>query len=188
MFARNQKTMKTKFTLKRAQEIADLYLEELTPFCERIEIAGSIRCKKDHVGDIEMVAIPKFESWGNELFGKPITYNALEKVIFEARKNGLVLIKNGDRYKQMHLVEGINLDLFICLPPAQFGVIFLIRTGPAEFSKKVVTQKRIGGYLPSDCVVREGQVLRDDVLIPMSEEEDFLELLGMPGLKPEERI
>lgn len=189
--------MKTKLTLKSAQEIADYYLEELAPHCERIEIAGSIRRKKDYVGDIEMVAIPKFETWGSELFGEPLLFNCLEKVINEAHKNGLVLIKNGSRYKQMILPNNnsketcypgdILLDLFIVLPPAQWGVLFLIRTGPAEFSRKAVTQKNIGGYLPSDCIVKDGQVLRNGVLIPMSEEDDFLELLGMPGLKPEER-
>ena len=179
--------MKTKTPYAKALDIAMQYKDELEPYCERLEIAGSIRRKEEMVGDIEIVAIPKFETWGNQLFGEPITYNALEKVIAEASRNGLVLIKNGQRYKQMQLVEGINLDLFICLPPAQWGVIYLIRTGSAEFSRKVVTQRKYGGYLPSDCIVKDGQVLRDGVLILMSEEEDYLELLGMSGLKPEER-
>lgn len=180
--------MKTKLTLEKARNIAEQYREELAPYCEQIEIAGSIRRNKPEVGDIEMVVIPKYETWGMDMFGQPRLYNALEKVIQEAHNNGLILIKNGPRYKQMQLREGPTLDLFIVLPPAQWGVIYLIRTGPEEFSHKAVTQRNIGGYLPSDCVVRDGQVLREGVLVPMSEEEDFLELLGMPGLKPEERV
>jgi DNA polymerase/3'-5' exonuclease PolX len=188
----------TKMPLDEARKIAEYYRDELAPYCERIEIAGSIRRNKPEVGDIEMVAIPKYKAISEtNLFGESGKYNALETVIQEAYRNGMCLTKNGPRYKQIvvkrdinqegYLVETIHIDLFIVLPPSQWGVQLLIRTGPAEFSKQAVTQRRIGGLLPSNCVVKDGQVLRNGELIPMSEEEDFLELLGMPGLKPEER-
>lgn len=191
--------MKTTMPLEQALKIAEYYRDELAPYCERIEIAGSIRRKKSEVGDIEMVAIPKFKSISEaNLFGERGQYNALETVIQEAHQNGMGLIKNGSRYKQLVLPKNIlgkgsnadviYMDLFIVLPPSQWGVQLLIRTGPAEFSKKAVTQRRIGGWLPSDCVVKDGQVLRNGILIPMSEEEDFLALIGKPGLKPEERM
>lgn len=190
--------MKNKIPLEEARKIAEYYRDELAPYCERIEIAGSIRRNKAEVGDIEMVAIPKFKPISEtNLFGETGQYNALETVIQEAHRNGMGLIKNGSRYKQLVLpknivgkgsiTEVIYMDLFIVLPPSQWGVQLLIRTGPSEFSKKAVSQRRIGGYLPSNCVVKDGQVLRNGELIPMSEEEDFLQLLGMPGLKPEER-
>lgn len=180
--------MKTKLSLDQAQEIADRYRDELLPYCERLEIAGSIRRKKPMVGDIEMVAIPKFETWGHDLLGNPTLHNALEEeVSYKFRNNGLVFTKSGPRYKQIQLQEGINLDLFIVLPPAQWGVIFLLRTGPEVFSKMAVTQRNKGGHLPSYCLVKDGQVFRYGELFPTPEEDDYLELLGLPGLKPEAR-
>ena len=43
----------------KAKRIADSVLQELKPHCERIEIAGSIRRKKEYPNDIEIVSIPK---------------------------------------------------------------------------------------------------------------------------------
>jgi len=45
--------------LTEAQRIAQIVKSELSPHCERIEIAGSIRRGKPEVKDIEIVAIPK---------------------------------------------------------------------------------------------------------------------------------
>ena len=39
----------------KALEIAEKTKAQLAPYCERIEIAGSIRRKKPDVGDIEIV-------------------------------------------------------------------------------------------------------------------------------------
>jgi DNA polymerase/3'-5' exonuclease PolX len=163
--------------LKRAREIAEKLVEKLAPYCERIEIAGSIRREKAEVKDIEIVAIPKDE----------LDF-ILPSLLPEAR-----FIKNGARYKQILLsaarsgYEEINLDLFLVRPPAQWGVIFTLRTGPARFSKSIVTRRREGGLLPSDCQVANGQIWRNGKSIPMPEEEDFLRLTGMAGKGPKER-
>jgi DNA polymerase/3'-5' exonuclease PolX len=158
--------------LTRAREIAERVLALLRPFCNRAEIAGSLRRGKLEVGDIEIVVMPK-DAW------------------FEFRVPGLfdccVFIKNGTRYKKIILAEGIVLDLFIVLPPAQWGVIFTLRTGPAEFSYWIVNRRSCGGRLPSDCRVRDGQVSRNGAPLPMPEEEDFLRLLELDGLAPSER-
>jgi DNA polymerase/3'-5' exonuclease PolX len=47
-------------TLEYTREIAEALVELLTPACQRIEIAGSIRRKKLYPNDIEVVAIPKW--------------------------------------------------------------------------------------------------------------------------------
>ena len=158
--------------LQRARTIAKRLVDRLLPYCERIEIAGSIRREMAEVGDIEIVAIP----------------NDFADAMLPELLPGARFLKDGSRYKQIALPEGINLDLFLVRPPnAQWGVIFLLRTGPAEFSHKAVTKKRMGGLLPSDCVVANGRVWRNGKFIPMPEEEDFLKLLGLPGLAPKER-
>jgi DNA polymerase/3'-5' exonuclease PolX len=165
----------------QAKAIADGMVERLSGYCDRIEVAGSVRRKKPEVHDIEIVAIPK-------AIDEPNMFDAVGKREFPS---DLFLpyrmIKNGSRYKQMELPEGINLDLFIVLPPAQLGVILTIRTGPADFSHKIVTSKSFGGYLPGDCKVHDGGVYRGGELIPMPEETDFLDFVGLGWIEPEKR-
>ena len=176
--------MKNKISLSQARRIAESVVAELACACERIEIAGSVRREKSEVGDIEICAIPKIEK-NVDLFGFPIEgCSALD--IFEYAKIGR-FVKGKSRYKQILLPDGISLDLFICLPPVQWGVVFTIRTGDADFSHKIVTPRKHGGFLPSDCKVKDGTVYRNDDPILMPEEEDFLKLLGFPGLSPQAR-
>lgn len=171
--------MKVRIPLGEAEKIACKYADMLMPYCERIEIAGSIRRRKAEVGDIEIVAKPLPAL---DLFGSPNGYHDLSLP--------LPAVKNGQRYKQYALPEGINLDLFIVLPPAQWGVIFALRTGGAEFSRKLVTAKRYGGYLPSLYIIRDGAVRRQDTgeVVPTPEESDFFALLGLDFISPQERL
>jgi len=171
--------MKTKLPLSEAEEIARQYLDLLAPQCARIEIAGSIRRRKTEVGDIEIVAEPLPIM---DLFGASNGHRDLTLP--------LPAIKSGQRYKQYALPEGINLDLFVVLPPAEWGVIFALRTGGAEFSRRLVTAKRHGGYLPSIYIVRDGAVRRRDSgeVVPTPDESDFFALLGLDLIPPQERF
>ena len=49
---------KTKRPLADAERIAAAIVADLAPFCARIQVAGSVRRRKEAVGDIELVAIP----------------------------------------------------------------------------------------------------------------------------------
>lgn len=175
--------------LDEAYELARMWQEDLRPYCERIEIAGSVRRGKAEVKDIELVAAP-IVNYNPDLFGNPTAaYNLLDGVIqARARIGNFVLQKNGERYKQLALPEGINIDLFIVMPPAQWGVIYTIRTGPADFSHWVVTPRKHNGALPSDCKVQDGAVWRAGEMVAMAEEGDFLDFLDLGWIKPEERV
>ena len=164
---------------KEALLIASELVGRFSIFCERIQIAGSLRREKPDVGDIEIVAAPQMVS---DLFGGkvPVT-NGVDWGQY-GRVN-----KSGPRYCQIALPEGINLDLFLVYPPAQWGVIFALRTGPAEFSKWLVTRRNQRGALPSDCQVKDGVVWRRGEPIPMPEEEDFFKFIGLPILPPVQR-
>jgi len=171
--------------LREAYDIA-LYLKTcLSPCCERVEIAGSIRrLKATGVKDIEIVAAPSYMD-RLDLFGNVVeTVSMLDFMDWEHLGH---VIKGGDRYKQVALIAGINLDLFIVLPPAQWGVIMTIRTGPAAFSKRVVTQKCKGGLMLDGSYVRDGAVYCKGELIKMDEEVDFFNYLGMRYILPEKR-
>src|SRR3990167_7360212 len=95
--------------LARAQEIAAQVLAELSPFCERCEIAGSIRRRKPEVGDIEIVAIPKTVTaglWDEKEEAHPEFVRLVNR--WPAVKG-----KATGKYTQRTLPEGIALDLFM---------------------------------------------------------------------------
>ena len=161
------------------------------PYCERVEIAGSIRRGKPIVKDIEIVAMPKMVPQLN-LFREqsepicPIKTICVPELI----TNGAKKIKGDNRYFQLELPEGINLDLFIVLPPAQWGVIFCIRTGPADFSHWLVTQKSKNGAMPPCFHVHDGGLYNrfTGELIPTPDETDFFEKIGLKYIEPGNRV
>jgi len=160
-----------KFELKTAYFIGDAIVKKLAPFCEQVAIAGSVRRRAPLVKDIEIVCQPKEAFQDFDL-----------KSAFEYR----TAIKDGKRYKQLVLPEGIKLDLFIVRPPAQWGMILAIRTGDAEFSKRLVTNKP-WGFLPIGYKVKDGAIWKGDELIETPDEQDVFRICGMNFIYPEDR-
>ncbi len=167
-----------------ARELADQWVECLRPYCERVEIAGSVRRGKTEVHDIEIVAAPRFDEVKDWFGPRPVNrlLVALNTGILHGRK-----VKGGEKYWQVAMREGINLDLFMVIPPAQWGIIFTLRTGPVDFSHWIVTHKQKGGAMPSYARCDGGQLWVGDKAIPVLEEIDFLEFLGLGWIEPGER-
>jgi DNA polymerase/3'-5' exonuclease PolX len=156
----------------KAKKIADSVLQELKPHCERIEIAGSIRRKKANPNDIEIVAIPK--PYDVDLFesGIATVVNMWERV------KGTLPCK----YTQRILPEGIKLDLFFATVE-NWGLIFAIRTGSAEFSHQKLAMEWVRqGYRSKD-----GMLEKFGELYPIREERELFELLGIAWVDPVDR-
>lgn len=179
---------KIKLPFAQAEKLADKIITALAPGCERIEIAGSIRRKKPMVGDIEIVCIPRLVSV--DLFGE-VKVSALDGVLQSLVSAGRLVRgdKDGDKLKTFNIpaVEDLKLDLFITTPEA-WGIIFTIRTGSAEFSKQLVTQKYKGGLLPDDLHIAGGRVWQGNEALDTPEEIDVFEVAGVKWLEPEERV
>lgn len=189
--------------LAEATEMANAIVTMLRSCCERIEIAGSIRRKCDTVGDIEIVCVPKIEPGQPDMFGDATSDSNLLDIEIATLLGcaGAIahrLDKNGrrscgPRYKRL-TYNGFPLDLFSVLPPAQWGVIMAIRTGPAEFSKRLVTAQPFG-WMPVTNRVRDGVLWRVDPadvsaflnVIDTPEEKDFFAAIGLDWIAPEDR-
>ena len=65
---------------KAAKEISEKWLGILSPSCERVEVAGSLRRGSETVGDIEFVAIPKIEPF-YDFFGELITSKSRNRLL-----------------------------------------------------------------------------------------------------------
>lgn len=190
--------------LYQAEAVVAEVIDLLSPACTRVAVAGSIRRRKPDVGDLEVVAIPRMELRAEVehvgLFDTEplvrVPHSLLDEkcaYLLEIGDLSPRLDKNhrkalGPRYKRLSY-QDVGLDLFVVLPPAQFGVIFAIRTGPAGYSHRLVTSTRDGGLMPAWLQVKDGALMRRDTgdVIPTPTEESFYEAIGQQMPVPEAR-
>lgn len=185
--------MEYSLALGIAQEIMAL----LEPACERIEIKGSLIRKKAEVKDIDIMV--KLNGRRPQLqFGmKANTAPRTELDVILQRLTGegtLRFLEGGDRLKKFVISMGtlnpIRLELYICQPPAQWGVISVIRTGSEEFSKWMVSSQNRGGALPPQFCCMDGAIRKlskIDEIIPMEEEADLFSFCKLEWIPPERR-
>lgn len=174
--------MKTKISYDRALEIAGSVVAILQPYCDRIAIAGSVRRQRPEVGDIEIVATPR--EFLPDLLGAPTENHSLDVFPWESIGE---LKTNGHKQKKVILSDGIQLDLFIVTPPAQWGVIYLLRTGNDKFSHRFVTAKSFGGFMPGCYRMKDGAIWHGTKVLETPEEADLFKLWGMRYVPPVER-
>lgn len=180
-------------------KIAESILTRLKPFCERVELAGSLRRRKSLIGDIELVAIPKFEErvvapagLFQEAKTEPVNLlkEYLNGLLAEGKISHTPQKAWGDRYSrfvvQSKQGQEYKVDLFMPRPE-NWGVIFLIRTGSAEFSEWMVTEGYKNGPLPEGYRVAGGELLLNEVAVPCPEEEIYFQTVGIPFVEPAER-
>jgi len=154
---------------EEAKQIAEKYKAILAPFCERIEIAGSIRRRREECRDVELVAIPR----SRDMYGFVTEVGKLEKAKGEPT----------GKYTQRYLPEGIKLDLFMATRD-NWGLILAIRTGSADFSHRVLAWgwKR-KGYKSENGIL----IAQDGNRRFIREEEDLFDLIGMGFVDPVRR-
>lgn len=169
-------------------------VDALAPACHSIAVAGSLRRNRPDVGDIEIVAVPRISSEQDGMFATADRNHLAEAVdrLIEER----VLAshptdpKRGERYsKLLHRGSGLQVDLFSATADT-FGLIFLIRTGPASYSQRFVTDLRRRGLHVASGQLHRGSLgcgsYACDVL-PTPTEEDVFLLADWPFVKPELR-
>lgn len=194
------------YQLSSALRTANRVVEILTPVCDRIHIAGSIRRQRAEVKDIEIVCQPKkiFKPDLTDLFNQgewmvsPDFDHALS--VFTER---IVKGKSTGRMMQIILKGGKPLDLFMPDPDDYFRQL-VIRTGSADYVHSVIaTAWRQHGWcgaqgkglrLMSECTSRVGSDQKTvwtcnhpkPTLPPVwQSEEEVFAWLGLPYAPPE---
>lgn len=164
--------------------------------CIRVEIAGSIRRQKPTIGDIDLVVEP-FMANVFDMFGEAsgemanLTDERLDELV-AIKKIGKRLDKNGrpawgEQLKRA-TYNGLNVDIQSVLDPQTWGMWLLIRTGPADFNRRIVTPRWQGGLLPPGMEVRDGfQLWRMGARVPTPTEHSVFEAYGLDYVAPEDR-
>ena len=189
--------------LKSAQNIAVEICYKLQPYCDKINIAGSVRRGKPDVKDIEIICVAKTQEV-KDIFGSKTGEIKNTSFIHTVSKLGEV-VKGTPMGKMMQIkLPDIMLDLFM---PDDFDYYrqYAIRTGSADYSFKVLANgwKKIGwcgsdkGLKKiTDCVEMKGPdgkskwkcVNKNAELPPVwVNEEDFFKWIKVPFIEPSKR-
>jgi len=184
---------KRRWPLAFATMVADHLVGHLTPYCKRIQVAGSIRRRRPMVGDIELLCIPDVVSLRNLLGEVTEQLDTLDQGIKRLIEAGFLayrLSQAGGRLSYgpknkflVHVPSGMPVDVFTA-NERNWGMALFVRTGPADWNKRAMSRfQQLGlrghayggitgpGGLPVDC----------------PDEETVFRHLDWPYLPPEER-
>ena len=184
----------TRVPLDEANLVAGALAKDLAPACHRIEVAGSIRRGRPDVGDIELVAVPIIGTIPDGMFGEGQVNRLAERIDWLLGAGVLaphpIDPKRGERYsKLLHADSGLQVDIFSASAET-FGLIFLIRTGPAAYSQRFVTDLRRRGLHVAGGQLHRGGLgcgAYECELVPTPEEADVYAAARWPFVKPELR-
>lgn len=152
--------------IELADELLASVVRRLDSSCDRIAIAGSVRRRVPEVGDVEVCVIPSVARLPE----------------FRAAVNTWPKVRGDADGKYTRRKLGVaELDLWI-FAPATWACLYVIRTGSKEFSQALVTFAPLVG-----CKFSEGRLLSRGVPVPLSEESDVFDTLGLPNLDPRDR-
>jgi len=191
----------TRIPLAHAEAIAADLVELISPGSEITIVAGSVRRRRPLVKDIELLVIAKTVPL-LDLFGDVIgEQDLLDKLMrawlktghFQPRLDVTGRQAIGKRYKRM-LFRDVPVDLFTATPD-NWGLQLALRTGPAEFSKRLVTRTAAGGLLPFGYWVgkegadpeRPSHLWLGQRIVPTPTEESLFEAIGVDWIEPEDR-
>ncbi len=167
-----------KLPLAQADRIAAKIVEALSPFCERIEVAGSIRRRRPFVGDVDVVALPR----EGQLAG-----------LRERARQATTVVTDAEQTLVVRLANGVQLDLWLARPavkdffsevPTNFGTLLLLRTGSKEHNVHLIEHaKRVGLRWNTYHGVFDGH----GKCLACETEEGIFKALGMDFVPPERR-
>ena len=192
-------------TLSQARNIAQEFISLIDPHVVKSLIVGSIRRQVQSPGDIDIITQPKIEFfpqkdlWGNTPLNITINYLMKSKVL-----DGLsdwFRLKAGTKQFQWQIPHidntELKLDLWL-IPPDEWGVASVIRTGNEWFNKRLmhyilqnrmhVTGQRLHNH-PREGTrpeTRKGCKLGDKCtrIIPTPDENVFFSEIGLPVIEP----
>jgi DNA polymerase (family 10) len=167
--------------LATTQKLAEKILAELTPYCDQIEIAGSIRRRRPNPNDIDLVCLPK----PGNLIELQSRFHARCKVLSEGVENAMYLLGNGvqlDVFFAHHEARDIFGEV---QAHANFGTLLLCRTGSAQHNIWLIGQAKLKDlyWKPYAGVFTQA----DGRCLASATEEGIFTALGLEFIPPEKR-
>ena len=172
--------------LADAKVLADRICTVLGPFCERVEIAGSIRRGRSEVGDVDIVALPKAVDLPGGLVGT-VHWNVSQvwKTLIPRafKKSWMTVEASGQELLRSSFLDGaFQVDVYRAKPET-WGVILLVRTGSKEHNVKLCSIAQSKGLKLS----ASHGILDNSGIIACRTEEGIFQALGLKFIEPKDR-
>lgn len=158
----------------------------LTDHCHQLMIVGSLRRKdRSETRDIDLLCVPKFREIPipGHLFGETHKVNRVVAWV-ESSANGLVE-KTGGGDRQIKLdYRGLPVDIYMTTED-QFGRMVALKTGPANYAKKMAARWVSLGYHGVD-----GELIHEsdpEDKPSFKTEREFFDFLMWTYVDPEKR-
>ena len=159
-----------RFLLGEALPLADQMLATLRalPEVERADMAGSLRRRKETIGDLDFLVIST----------QP------EKVMefFVSQPEVVKVYGHGPTKSSVHLRQGLDMDLRV-IPPGSYGAALQYFSGSKEHNIALRQIAIDQGYKLNEYGLFDGQ----DQMVAGATEEDIYEKLGLAWMPPELR-
>ena len=184
---------KRRWPIEVAEPVATSLGKLLTPYCQAIVIAGSIRRRKAKVGDIELLCISKVTSSQDMLGGLATNQYTLDVALEDMTRQEDLLQRRLNKAGRptfgpsnkllIHVPTGIPVDIFSA-SEKNWGMAMVVRTGPREFNVRMMTrflELGMKGHAYGGVTDRNG----NEVNCP--DEYAVFRILGWEYLSPEDR-
>ncbi len=179
--------------LEIAQRYAQTLSQWISPYCERVEIAGSVRRLRGNCNDVDLVVIPKVEE-EKDMFGTVVQrrtplidfLHSFVQTDMSATwrcVSGTSKEKPAATHNLMLKLKKCDLDIFIATPET-FGTVLLCRTGSKEHNIYIAEQARAKGLAWKTMI---GIVDADGKVVASETEEQVLKAVGLDFIAPEKR-
>jgi DNA polymerase (family 10) len=184
---------KKKYPRAEALAVAKEFCDFLKPYCERLIVAGSLRRRKEMVGDVEILYVSKFTTEADGLFDSKqvsLVDRELDRLlkfrVIAKRRNVNGSEMWGDKNKlAMHVGTNIPVDFFRATEANWFNYL-VCRTGGAENNTLIAVAAQAKRWKWNPYGV--GFTDERGQLVPVKSERDVFELAGLPYKEPLERL
>jgi len=153
-----------------AEQIVKL-LEE-SKLCGKVAVAGSVRRRKESIGDIDILATSTKVEKVMELF---CSFELVDRVLGK-----------GPTKSSVHLSTGLNVDLRV-VEEGVFGAALMYFTGSKEHN---IVIRKLGiekGYTLNEYGMHEGTAEKKGKLVAAKTEKEIYASVGLPYIEPELR-
>lgn len=167
--------------LSFAERCATRLVEWLQPFCDRIQVAGSIRRRRPECSDIDLVVVPRIEverdMFGAQTSRRNVTWSEIDRRASADRWK--VLRAGAEIVSWVH--QDVQVDVFFA-EASYWGSVLLCKTGSKEHNIWLANYALTQGAKWNPTV---GMYVRNRRV--SETEEAIYQSLGLQYLPPEKR-
>lgn len=164
----------TRVSIAVALPIAEQFAEALrgSKLCQHVEIAGSMRRRKETVGDIDILVVTKHPEKVTKFF---VGYPQVTQILAEGETRSSVL-----------LGHGLQADLRV-VDENVFGAALHYFTGSKDHNVAIRKMGIAKGLTISEYGVYKGTAEKKGALVAAKTEKDVYKAVGLPFIPPELR-